>query len=249
MNVLHFDQGAEPENDTPKQRGFWHGLAQKLDALAAYPTKHVSEGELRRFAGDIGGDIGGDIAWRRRLMFKKPHRRRDAMLGRGAILRAVRTGSKTLVKFPQRPDLTVLSETIPLFYIGQSRHGFWLVREADGRSGGLFLFRRSAVRFAQKKSAPAGCAMMYLNEPFELDLENQGGRFIAAVAATMDVVVARAPTFAAFIGMAVSEWRKLLSQLSRAVAGERRNRAALERELFHGHYKLSSKSDDDLPIP
>lgn len=28
------------------------------------------------------------------------------------------------VKFPKRPDLTVLSETIPLFYIGQNRHGF-----------------------------------------------------------------------------------------------------------------------------
>ena len=91
--------------------------------------------------------------------------------------------------------------------------------------------------------------MMFLNEPLELDLENQGSRFIAPVAAAMDVVAARAPTFAAFVAMAVSEWRKLLSQLSRAVAGERRNRAAIERELFHGHYKLSSKSDDDLPIP
>ena len=222
MGVVHFDQGATPENDTPERRGFWHGLAQKLDALAAYPTKHVaSKGELRRLA----GDIGGDIAWRRRLMFKKPHRRRAAMLGRGAMLRAARTGSKKLVKFPQRPDLTVLSETIPLFYIGQSRHGFWLVREADGRSGGLFLFRRSAVRFARKKSTPGGYAIMFLNESFELDLENQGSRFIAPVAAAMDVVAARAPTFAAFVATAVLEWRKLLSQLSRAVAGERRNRA------------------------
>jgi hypothetical protein len=37
-------------------------------------------------------------------------------------------------------------------------------------------------------------------------------------------------------------------QISRAVAGERRNRAAIERELFHGQYRLLSKNDDDLPI-
>ncbi len=44
-----------------------------------------------------------------------------------------------LKKFPQRPYLNVLSETIPLFYICQNRHGFWVARDSEGRSGGLFL--------------------------------------------------------------------------------------------------------------
>jgi len=66
-------------------------------------------------------------------------------------------GLSTVVNFPKRPDLTVLSETIPLFYIAQNNHGFWVAREAEGRCGGEFLLRRSAVRFAHNKSAPAGC--------------------------------------------------------------------------------------------
>jgi hypothetical protein len=49
--------------------------------------------------------------------------------------------------------------------------------------------------------------------------------------------------------MAIAEWRKLAAQMSRAVAGQRRNRAALERDLFAGQYFLSSKNDDDLPVP
>jgi hypothetical protein len=63
------------------------------------------------------------------------------------------------------------------------------------------------------------------------------------------VAARRAPFLAAFIGMAVAEWRKLVAQVSRAVAGERRNRKAIEKELFHSQYTLSSKNDDDLPIP
>jgi hypothetical protein len=54
------------------------------------------------------------------------------------------------------------------------------------------------------------------------------------------------PTLVCFVEMAVAEWRKLLAQLSCAVAGERRHRAAIEHELFHGHYRLVSKIDDDL---
>lgn len=148
-----------------------------------------------------------------------------------------------------RPDETVLSESIPLFYVGQNKRGFWVAREAQGRSGGLFLFQRSAVRFAQNKSSSAGCATMIVAEPLELDLENQGSRLVESLTAVADVVTRRAPAFATCIGMAVAEWRKLTAEISRAVAGERRNRAAIERELFHGQYTLSSKFDDELPIP
>ena len=159
------------------------------------------------------------------------------------------TESDTMIELPRRPDATVLSESIPLFYIGRNKHGFWVAREAQGRSGGLFLFRRSAARFAQKKSVPAGCAVMILTEPFELDLKNRGSRFVESLAATIDIAGRRVPTFVAVVGTMVAEWRKLVAQISRTLAGERKHREAIERELFLGQYILSSKSDDDLPIP
>jgi hypothetical protein len=53
---------------------------------------------------------------------------------------------------------------------------------------------------------------------------------------------------AAFFALVIAAWSDFAARMSRAVAGERRNRAAIERELFHGEYKLSSKCDDDLPI-
>jgi hypothetical protein len=55
--------------------------------------------------------------------------------------------------------------------------------------------------------------------------------------------------FAAFVAAAIAVWRKFVARISCALADERRNRTAIERELFHGEYRLSSKSDDDLPIP
>src|ERR1700684_4193896 len=65
--------------------------------------------------------------------------------------RAARQAPNHVIDFPKRPDLTVLNETIPLFYIGQNKKGLWVVREAEGRSGGVFLFRRTAVRFAREQ--------------------------------------------------------------------------------------------------
>ena len=157
--------------------------------------------------------------------------------------------AKATAGFPKRPDLSVLSETIPLFYIGQNRYGFWVAREAEGRSGGLFVCRRSAVRFARKRSEPAGYATMLLREPIDLDIENEGSRVVAALSSGIAVAARFAPGLVSFLGMAVAEWRKLVSEISRAFAGERRNRAAIEQELFRGQYRLSSKNDDDLPVP
>jgi hypothetical protein len=156
---------------------------------------------------------------------------------------------QTVKKFPKRPHLNVLSETIPLFYICQNRHGFWVARDSERRNGGLFLRKDSALRFARKNSERTGCAMMLLTEPFELDVENQGSRVAVPLGSVFDVVTRRAPAFAAFVGMVVVEWHKLVEQISNALASERRHRAAIEQELFHGEYWLTSKNDDDLPIP
>jgi len=149
---------------------------------------------------------------------------------------------------PRRPDAATLCKAIPFFYVGQNRHGFWVARESEGKIGGLVLRKRLALRFARKFSKPQGCATMFLDEPFELDVENQGGRLTALLAAAMEITARRLPAVATFVGLMVAEWRKLVAEILRAVAGERRNRAAIERELFHGHYRLSSKNDDDLPI-
>ena len=162
--------------------------------------------------------------------------------------RGVRAGSHAVVGFPRRPDAAVLSETIPLFYIGQNRHGCWVVREAEGRSGGLFICKQSALRFAQRQSAPEGCATMFVAGPLELDVENEGNYLVGSMSVVIDAAARRAPNLADFIASMAWQWRWLIAKISRAVAGQRRHRAAIERELFHGQYTLSSKNDDDLPI-
>jgi hypothetical protein len=84
-------------------------------------------------------------------------------------------------EFPRRPQSRFLSESIPLFFVARNRHGLWVAREAEGRVGGMFLFKSSALRFAKRHSAGAGCATMFLTERFELDVENQGPRLITWV--------------------------------------------------------------------
>jgi hypothetical protein len=156
--------------------------------------------------------------------------------------------ASTTSQLPRRPDASALSEAIPLFYIGRNKGGLWVVREAAGGSGGLFLFKQSAARFARRQSEPDGCAMMFLAEPFELDVDNQGSRFAGLFAAAGGVVARGAPLLVSFIGSAIAEWRKLVTEISDAFASQRRHRDAIEKELFRGRYTLCSKNDDDLPI-
>jgi len=91
----------------------------------------------------------------------------------------------TVANFPGRPDAGVLSKSIPLFFIGRSRNGLWVAREAEGRTGGVFLLKRSALHFAQMKSAPVGCATMFLAEPIELDTENLGNPLVRWIDAAL----------------------------------------------------------------
>jgi hypothetical protein len=79
-----------------------------------------------------------------------------------------------IAQLPGRPDSTVLNDSIPLFFIGRNQSGFWVARESERRSGGLFLLRRSAARFVRKKSSPRGCATMLVEHTIELDVPNQG---------------------------------------------------------------------------
>lgn len=77
---------------------------------------------------------------------------------------------------PLDPD--VVSAAIPAFFIGRNSADLWVAREANGRVGGLFLFKSSAVDFANRQSAPARCALVFPAETFELDVENRGNPLI-----------------------------------------------------------------------
>jgi hypothetical protein len=89
---------------------------------------------------------------------------------------------------PGRPDAHVLNCVIPLFFIGRNKNGFWIAREARGRTGGMFLLRRSAHRFAQRTSAPRGCATMFLAKTFELDTRNAGNPALGWLDAALGLV-------------------------------------------------------------
>jgi hypothetical protein len=78
---------------------------------------------------------------------------------------------------PIDPD--VISTAIPAFFIGRNGAGLWVAREAHGRIGGLFLFKSSAVDFANRQSGAARCALVFPAETFELDIENRGNPLIA----------------------------------------------------------------------
>jgi len=81
---------------------------------------------------------------------------------------------------PLDPD--IVSESIPAFFIGRNEAGFWVAREAEGRIGGLFLFKSSAVEFAKAASEPSRCALVFPTGRFELDIENRGNPLAARLA-------------------------------------------------------------------
>jgi hypothetical protein len=151
-----------------------------------------------------------------------------------------------VVNFPHRPDPSIINESIPLFYIGQNKKGRWVVREAEGGSGGLFLFKQWAVRFARRQSEPFGCAIMFLAEPIELDIDSQGrcaGPIPSAKSSS------HPPSSVGNFATALADvWRRFTALVLRNIAAQRRNRAAIERELFRGQYTLTSKQDDDLAL-
>jgi hypothetical protein len=70
MSVIPVDFGSKPA-----RTWLWRVLAEKLNALVAYPVKHaVSERELRR--------VDEDIRRCEQLVFQKHRRRRDVELVR-----------------------------------------------------------------------------------------------------------------------------------------------------------------------
>ncbi len=75
-------------------------------------------------------------------------------------------------------DPGVISASIPAFYVGRDRDGFWLVRDTKGEIGGIFLLKSSALAFARRGSRPLGCATIFPSERFELDVKNHGNPLV-----------------------------------------------------------------------
>lgn len=99
---------------------------------------------------------------------------------------------------PQRPDLSILSDAIPLFFIGRNNDGFWVARAADEKIGGLFLRKASALRFAKKNTEPSGFATMLVAEGFELDIENRGNPLAAHLGTAKRILLRFAPPLTVF---------------------------------------------------
>ena len=106
---------------------------------------------------------------------------------------------------PLAPD--ILNESIPTFFIGRDRDGFWLARDAGGRVGGLFLLQSSALAFARRHAWPSGCATVFSSEVVELDVENQGNPLIEYLRPVMRLLMqglhrisALASAFFGFVG-------------------------------------------------
>jgi hypothetical protein len=74
----------------------------------------------------------------------------------------------------QRPGPDVLSEAIPAVFIGRNSDGFWVVRDANRKFGGLFWRKRAALDFARRNAAPGGYAAVFPQARFELDIDNRG---------------------------------------------------------------------------
>jgi hypothetical protein len=82
-------------------------------------------------------------------------------------------------------DPGIVNDAIPAFFIGRNKEGFWVARDVNGQIGGIFLLENSALSFARRNSRPAGCATIFPSRRFELDLENNGNRFVVHLASLM----------------------------------------------------------------
>jgi hypothetical protein len=59
----------------------------------------------------------------------------------------------------------------PLYYIGRNGSGHWVVRDASGRSGGIFVDRAQAIKFAMFENGRHPEAVVMVPGTLELDLK------------------------------------------------------------------------------
>ena len=59
---------------------------------------------------------------------------------------------------------------IPLFMVGQDRHGNWVVQDQNRTRGGLFVDRLDALRYVRAENANRTQAYLAVRGVFELDM-------------------------------------------------------------------------------
>jgi hypothetical protein len=116
----------------------------------------------------------------------------------------------TVVTQFQPLDPDIVSEAIPAFFIGRNKEGFWVAREANGRIGGIFLLKNSALSFARGNSRPTGCATIFPSERFELDLENKGNPLVGRLGPLVRLATYSRQRMVAFIGKTLEAAKRLL---------------------------------------
>jgi hypothetical protein len=99
----------------------------------------------------------------------------------------------------QRPGPEVLSRVIPVVFIGRNADGVWVARDAEGKFGGLFWRKGAALRFARANAGPAGCATVFPQGRFELDLENNGNPFLGHLGTVRRLLVRSALRLTAMV--------------------------------------------------
>jgi hypothetical protein len=104
----------------------------------------------------------------------------------------------------ERPGPEVLNRTIAVVFIGRNRNGVWVARDAEGKFGGLFWRKGAAIRFAKANAGPAGCAAVFPQARFELDLDNRGNPFLGRRGIVKRLLVRPARRLTAMI----RNWRK-----------------------------------------
>jgi hypothetical protein len=99
-----------------------------------------------------------------------------------------------------RPGPDIVSASIPVFFIGRNRNGLWVARDAEGKRGGIFWRRQSALDFAHCNAWSTGCATVFLQARFELDIENAGNRFAVRLGPLMRLAMRARQRTVALIG-------------------------------------------------
>jgi hypothetical protein len=122
------------------------------------------------------------------------------------------THAANTVQF-QALDPGVVNDVIPAFFIGRDREGFWVARDVKGRIGGIFLLENSALSVARRNSRPAGCAIIYPSERFELDLEDNGNPLVGYLRSLVHLTVQPRRRMAAFIDAMSKAAKRWLNDL------------------------------------
>jgi hypothetical protein len=77
----------------------------------------------------------------------------------------------------------------PLFLVGKDSHGNWVVQNQSGLSGGLFVSRDEALKFAMFESGGRPQSVMTMPGVFELNMNSKlsaGARSAAGASSYLD---------------------------------------------------------------